>query len=278
MIKKYNETYKTTYRKFESISDLVNTIQHSCVNPIFENPDEQRSAMGNERFTGTSSYEEAENMLFHGWDYMSKELTKRLNVKNNGMVTKQKNVYDVVGYQASVPRYLQGIPTNMIRQKQVKIENKVIILNKSIGYSCKVKKEQIIEESVKALQLVRSLEAKGYKVELNIVCIIGDNQRVVHYDNSDIDGIAIKICLKKASQRLNIKQTAFPLVHPSMLRRIILRLIERSEECNRIQYLSCYGYPVMTEHKIYKELFKGEYLIPAIVSESTIEDISKYLL
>lgn len=278
MIKKYNETYKTTYRKFESISDLVNTIQHSCVNPIFENPDEQRSAMGNERFTGTFSYEEAENMLLHGWDYMSKELTRRLNVQNNGMVTKQKNVYDVVGYQTSVPRYLQGIPTNMIRQKQVKIKNKVIVLNKSIGYSCKVKKEQIIEESVKALQLVRSLEAKGYKVELNIVCIIGDDRRVIRYDNSDINGIAIKICLKRASQRLNIKQTAFPLVHPSMLRRIILRLIERSEECNRIQYLSCYGYPVMPEHKIYKELFKGEYLIPAIVSEPTIEDISKYLL
>jgi hypothetical protein len=227
----------------------------------------RKSVYGKESFTGTKSYKVAEDLLLHGWDEVSKEFTKSLKEVNINKSYKNRTCYGVAGYQCSVPRYLQGIPTNMISNKRIPVKNKVINITKSISYSCSVKTETIKVESLKVLRLVNKLEADGYRVNLNIAFIGAKNSLV---NNPKMVSVIVKI--KGASQRMNIKQMAFPMVHPSMLRRIMFGVIERLPECEFLG--TFYGQPA--KYKDAKTLFKDTYLMPAIIEENEITDIEKY--
>lgn len=263
-MRKYNEG-KMYVTEFSNITELVHFIETKEAYPNFKNkaggPD---SISGDRSFTETRNFDEAKDLLLHGWEHGTKEIKGRVEAKNTDVSLKQRTVYDVAGYQCSVPRYLQGIPTNMINKKTVPQKNKVITINKMCSYSVCVSAETIRTESVKVLQLVNRMEKQGYRVNLNV--LFGSEKR-----NTSI----IKVRIKSSAQKLNIKQTAFPLVHPSMLRRIIFAVWERSEECSYSGFEMGYGRPCGAyEYK--QALNKGEYLIPAELSEKEITDIEKY--
>ena len=86
----------------------------------------------------------------------------------------------------------------------------------------------------------------------------------------------ILVKIKDASQKMNVKQIAFPLVHPSMLRRMILRVIEIADEYDD---RFVYGYGILFDIRDYKNIVKNlkdSYFIPKVVSENEITDIEKY--
>ena len=252
--------------EFETITELVHFIETNEPYENFLNRENGCCSLsGSYEFTKTNNFEEAKDLLLHGWEHGTKEIKGRVEAKETGVNMKQKTVYDVAGYQCSVPRYLQGIPTNMINKKSVAQKNKVITINKSCSYMAMESAETIRTESVKVLQLVNRLEKQGYRVNLNV--IFGSVKR-----NTTV---VTKVRIKTSSQKLNIKQTAFPLVHPSMLRRIIFAVWERSEECSYGGFEYGYG-RVCDDYVLRKTLNKGEYLIPNILSETEIKDIERY--
>lgn len=135
----------------------------------------------------------------NGWSQMAADLNTKLDIKMKHVQTTtwRKQQLGVVGFQPVVPLYLAGVPNNMISQVQVKLKSKVVDITKSINYNCKVTTETIINESVKTLQIVKQLEASGYR----------------KYGTS----IYVKVRIKSANEKLNVSKIAFPLVHPSML-------------------------------------------------------------
>jgi hypothetical protein len=84
--------------------------------------------------------------------------------------------------------------------------------------------------------------------------------------------VDIRIKVKDSSQRMNLKQLAFPLAHPSMFRRIVFALIERLEDCKNFGE----GYGWCTNWEEVKHLYKGEYYVPRNVREEEITNIEKY--
>ena len=263
----------TTVRTFTSISDLVNYIKtkENCkAYKDFMNDNGflffHSDTVGHKEFCGTETWEEAEELLLHGWKHGAREIKRLLDTKQiYGVETKQKNVYDVAGFQCSVPRYLQGIPTNMVNKKNISQKNKVITINKCIAYASKIKQTEIMSQAVKTLQLVNRLEKQGYRVNLNI--IFGTYKWSYKY--------LYKVCIKPSSQRLNIKQIAFPLVHPSMLRRVMMMVMEKEEEIELKEMYKGYGYP-MKEEVIKQYCNKGELLINSFVYEKEILNIETY--
>lgn len=218
-------------------------------------------------FTQTYSFEEAASLLKNGWDDMAKKLTEKLKAKQTDVVygKKQKTVYDVCGYQASVPRYLQGIPTNMVNKINIPVKQKVITVNKQINYRASVKAEQIVEESVKALQIVKKLEAQGLRVNLNVVAA----------NSAGGQKLILKIRIKNANERLNISKLAFCLVHPSMLRRMNFRFIEVYPKTND-SFTIGYGVPMQVVE--FKNECEGEYIIPPFVkcNVETLKDMEQF--
>lgn len=261
--------------EFDSIYDFVEYITKTKFNRFFEDEYKQQSKTGSKKFTGTESYDEAMDLLKNGWDDMAKTLQQRLVVKEKQVVygAKQKPTYDIAGYQACVPRYLQGIPTNMVNKKSVPIKQKVITINKSISYNWTIKTEQIIEESVKAMQIVKKLEAQGLKVNLNV--FFGA------YTSDRRTLIIAKVKVKNANERLNVSKLAFPLVNPSMLRRLFFKFVEVYNKTPR-DFVGNYGYPikdyeVKNEMKEFDSNFT-EYVFPAFVNKKveSIEDMDVF--
>lgn len=271
MNKTYGKTSRCNYTKvsFNSINDLMNFINNTPYTP--EGKTWNSSVDTSEktaRFTKTNSFEEATDLLYHGWESGAKLLTTKLNARNCSPVAKNKTVYDVAGFQCSVPRYLQGIPTNMIQNKRVAAKTKVANVVKNFAYASTVSAERVEEESVKFLEMVQNMEQSGTRcnVFITIPMYLTSYKRSI---------VCIDVKIKDSTQRMNIKQMAFPLMHPSMLRRIIFNVIEKLEETKKVG--SCHGY-VIGEQKIVKETMNNVYYIPAVVEEQNIKQIEKYFV
>ena len=249
--KKYGKT--TTYiREFDSLNSFYEYITTTPLNKTFC-WESLSSTTGTKKFTETQSFEEATQLFKDGWDDMAQKLTKKLKVQPNCSVASQvqKTVYDIVGFQCSVPRYLQGIPTSMVNKRLTPVKQKVVTLNKDFSYNCLISTEDIIEASIQTMQVVKKIEAQGVRVNLNIIFgIAAGNTREV-----------VKIRIKSANERVNISKLAFPLVHPSMFRRLGFRYIEVAPTITD-SYKFGYGMPLNGSQL--KQYCKDEYVLPRL--------------
>ena len=259
-------TDKTEVVEYNSLHEFYEYLIHTPFNDAFCWA-KHSSVDGDYYFTKTRDFNEAVELFKNGWSDMATKLVQKLKViesKTEPMM-KPKNVLGVAGYQAIVPLYLQGIPNNMVTKKMTPVKQKVITLNKSIDYNGGVSADQIIEESIKAMQIVKKLEAQGYRCNLNIV--LGSSE-------PDIK-LYVKIKIKSANEKLNVSKLAFPLVHPSMLRRLFFRFIEVYPHVTK-SLVSGYGSPAKSSEL--REVFKGEYLLPNFIKKDvntikTIDDL-----
>lgn len=256
-VKETTKTYgkTTTYiREFDSLNSFYEYITTTPLNKTFcWKKGGLSSTQGSKHFTGTESFEEAVNLFKNGWDDMAKKLTKKLKVQTNCSVTSQvqKTVYDIIGFQCSVPRYLQGIPTSMVNKRLTPVKQKVVTLNKDFSYNCSISTEDIIEASIQTMQVVKKIEAQGVRVNLNIIFgVAAGNTREV-----------AKIRIKSANERANISKLAFPLVHPSMFRRLCFRYIEVAPTITD-SYSFGYGAPLNGSQL--KQYCKDEYVLPRL--------------
>lgn len=253
-VKEATKTYgkTTTYiREFDSLNNFYEYITTTPLNKVF--CWNLSSTAGSKKFTGTENFEEAVNLFKNGWDDMAKKLTKKLKVTQNQTMCSevQKTVYDIVGFQCSVPRYLQGIPTSMVNKRLVPIKQKVVTLNKDFTYNAMTSTEDIIEASIQTMQVVKRIEAQGVRVNLNIIFgITAGNTREI-----------VKIRIKSANERVNISKLAFPLVHPSMFRRLCFRYIEVAPTITNSYK---YGYGMPLNGSQLKQYCEGEYVLPRL--------------
>lgn len=243
--------------EFSGIGDFVSYLENTPVNRFFSNSVLQSETTGNSSWYGTNSFDEAKNLLQFGWMPDSSKLKQQLKLSNKVNLQDNKRIseYSVAGYQASVPRYLQGIPTNMVNSKIVPVKKKIIVITKDITYNAGWSANDITEQAIKALQVVQSLENKGLRVRLNVYlgCSMYNEQ------------IQMKLCVKKPDERINYVKMAFPLGHPSMLRRFLLRFIERHDKCEN-SFVNGYGKPVNLIQN------NDEYVIP-----HNIGDVEKFI-
>lgn len=265
-----NVTNKTEVIEYDSLKEFYDYLCNTPFNEAFRWA-KHSSVEGTEHFTKTKDFDEAVSLFKNGWSDMASKLVQKLKVieSKTEPTMKPRNKLDVCGYQAIVPLYLQGVPNNMVNKKMVPIKQKVITLNKSIDYHGGVSADKIIDESIKAMQIVKKLEAQGYRCNLNIV--LGSSAGW----GADAKGLFIKVRIKSANEKMNISKLAFPLVHPSMLRRLFFRFIEVYPNVTK-NFVSGYGAPATSSEL--RNTFKGEYLLPNFIKKdinaiTSIEDL-----
>lgn len=237
--------------EFDSINEFYKYLCDTPFNEAFRWADHS-SVDSSYSFTQTHNFDEAVNLMKDGWSDMAKKLNAKLQVKEkqNAMVNKRKMVNSVAGFQPIVPLYLAGVPTNMVQQKMVPVKQKIINITKSVSYNAGVSTETIVEESVKAMQIVKKLEAMGYRVNLSIA--LGS----IELDRQ----LFSKVCIKHANEKLNVSKLAFPLVHPSMLRRLFFRFIEVCPDTTK-SFTWGYGRPATADQ--IKKVYSEEIILPA---------------
>ncbi len=258
---------KTKTVEYDSLHEFYDYICNTPINEAFR-WEKHESVNAGYGFTKTHSFEEATELFKSGWSDMATKLVQRLKVVESKTepTMKPKNVMSMAGYQAIVPMYLNGQPNCMVSKKMTPVKQKVITLNKSIDYNGGVDADKIIEESIKAMQIVKKLEAQGYRCNLNLILgTSAGNQTHL-----------LKIRIKSANEKLNVSKLAFPLVHPSMLRRLYFRWIEVFPGVCK-DYTWGYGRP-NSSSETRKTMAKGEYLLPNFIKKDVnqirgIEDL-----
>lgn len=262
---------KTTYyiKRFSSLDEFYRYINETPTNDAFKNAILSSQRTNGNGWSGTSTFEEACNLFINGWDKKTLELKQKLDFEEHKEPQMTyKNIQSVQGYHPIVPLYLMGVPNNMVTKKMVPLKKKVITIDKTIAYAYNVSANQIMEEAVKAVRIINRLERQNYRINLNLVCISERNGV----------GIGLKIKLKSANESLNISKLTFPLIHPSMLRRLFLRFVEVNPHTIR-GFTVGYGAPL--SGKEVKDLFvkdgtyKDDIVLPDLIY-SNVDEINTY--
>jgi hypothetical protein len=266
------------YFEFDTLFELGNLIKRSVdekyasINWVTQCHDQlsiKRSMYDLEQ--GTKTIAEAIELLKYGWEYGTTKLNEQ--VKLHSTSKSVKFGYSVAGAQVSVPRMLEGLPTDMIYTKMIEKPVKVLNVYKSAGYNGCYTADDIMKYSTKALQIVELLEAKGYRINLYIVKL----------NKKDNEEFFTKVKVKSANERLNIKKTAFCLANPAFQRRILWRLIELAPWIVNAKYWDQgYGGPVDSfsqskMHSSYEEYMpeSNKVFIPIIIDnvEQFVKDL-----
>ncbi len=269
-MKETKNTLSWHLMEFDSIKEFCDYIQNTPTNKAFEKKylqsQEEDSYMTN--WSGSESFKEALDMCIHGWTFGAKELNDKFKLaemnKDTQVQMTYKNILSICGYQAIVPLYLQGVPNNMVNKKMVPIKQKVITINKALSCSASVGAETLKQESIKCFQIIKKIEASGIRVNLNLLISTGH--------------VCVKIRLKSANEKLNISKLAFPLIHPSMFRRLYFRFVEVYPTIPKNFGLGSYGV-VPSENDFKSELNgacgKNEILLPTLLKGSNESEIQK---
>ncbi len=236
---KINEYNKNKwFVSFDYIQEFKKYLDNTKPNKIFYDKRFQCSLDNDFSFRGTYSFEEAQKLMENGWEEGAKNITGKFNnaiLKHKKIQNVKKNIYDIQGYQACVPRYLQDIPTSMINKKNYKKQVKILNVYKSICYNHKWEKDDIIKESVKALLIVDKLESAGYRC--NLYTIFGSKK-----NNEEVICV---VKIKDSKEKINIFKCAYLLAHPSFLRRHMFRFIELFPHITGRNFIWSYGVPIL---------------------------------
>lgn len=197
---------------FLSAQDVVEACKQRVItNSNFKDETQRKRTKD---WDGVESYEEALDMLNNGWESPDINKVKRsidIAVKRStGKRITFKN--DIIGFAPVVPLALLGVPNAMINSTMKPIKSKVVNIFYDITVNCGYSAKDILNNGIKVIEAIISLEMQGYRVGLNAVQSYNDKK------GSKLDCDMLVVQLKTPNQPLDIKRVMFPLCHPAMFR------------------------------------------------------------
>lgn len=203
----------TVNERYNSIAEFQKALERKKIGKMY---DENNEYVFDKDFCGTNTHKEADELLINGDTFTAKIIegcnkNKRLNRTTNTI--KQ----DFCGFVPNVGAVVSGSPINMYNAKQTTYKNtKVLNFVYFIGASCDVDKKELAAAGAKLLNIINTLEARGYRTNIFAArCIVPIiNEKV---QNKSRLNLAIKI--KDSGRHLNITKIAYPIAHPSFFRR-----------------------------------------------------------
>lgn len=240
--------------EFTSIAQFIRAMEMRPINAVFDG-ERLSSKDGSKSFTGTSSLEEANELLQYGDKVSAQTLDKQMRInsaKGSGMKRKSTVKKDFTGFAPIVGAYLAGDTECMLNiHSRMRKHSRVVNLLWNISIPGKVDAEDIIKQGARVLSLVDTLERKGYSVNLSTM--------MASMSGRKNECVTCIIRVKDASQRMSVLKCAYPLVNPSFLRRHMFQYMERHPKITAKDYAYGYGTPVLKAYfpKEQEELFKG---------------------
>lgn len=257
------ENNKSYISYFTSIDELINYLE--------THPSKRynSSSEGTYDFTGTKSLQEALDLCKYGDEELRKQIyeeTLKFNSIDSIDKIKHMLVNDVVGFMPNVPNYVMGIPMNMIRDNRTVVKSKIINIAINISASWNIRQKELKNNAAKYLAAINKLEQEGYRC--NVYSISSSS-----YGKADN---LLVTRIKTDREPMNIAKMAFPLCHPSMLRRLKFKWMETLD----YDFGQGYGSPNHTPETLLKKLFNNDKIVILNVADSSNKDavdVSEYL-
>jgi hypothetical protein len=231
--------YKVVAEHFKTLNHFLESIEQRPLNAVFQSekiPSSMRDESDKKNpWSGTTTYNEAENVMLNGYKEPLEKMKKAiLAIGERQANVKPRPKNDFVGFAPNVPNYLSNLPINMINRDRIAPKTNTIHLTYSIGASAKTSPDDMIKGGINFISLVNSLEKQGYRVKIDIIFSTVSNGTTA----------SISMTLKEYGQATNLLKLAFPLVHPSMLRRFAFKWLETTPELKENSFTFGYGTPL----------------------------------
>lgn len=234
---------KEIYKRYESLKAFNDYLNAGMMQPAFKDD----SHTGSESFTGTASYEEAEQRMMQGDSDLQKKIEEagvaQTRIKVQKQVQRRQTYSSVVGAMPNVPAYISGAPNSMIAQRLIKTKKKVLNIGYSMTAHGGVDKDDIIKASANVVSAILNIEATGVRVNLYTLFCAEKNSHTI--------GLSLKI--KDASRKIDTLRMSYPLAHSSFLRRQCFRWEEVTEN---VPECYAHGYGRVPEPREQEEFFK----------------------
>lgn len=261
--------------EFSSIFELMNTLKERPNNK-FMRDEHSSQTTGNSSWSGTNTYEEAESLLIYGYNDPVKNIKSNL-IKNKKLVSKMYNLIpkpiatnQVVGFVPNVPNALMGLPKSMISVEKINRNKKTISIIYATGGAVGIEPKTLESAGTALVSAINLIELAGIQTRLSIGFIPSVKGRQIIFPTVNI---------KNFNERFSLQKICFPMVHPSMFRRIGFKYLETCPSME--EDFSCeYGRPASLEQikTCLKE--KNTYIISRewiTDHDNNIEEILKYM-
>lgn len=214
---------KVIFNKFNSVEEFSHWLQVTPQTAKGEKFDASNEVSKyNTEFTGTESFDEAQNLLKYGDKVNADKIAatiRKIKAQGKGNATRNSLYNSPCGFLPIVPKVLAGDPENMFAiKKQTYKSTKVINIayNTTVGWQ--ISTDEIIETAAKVANVIASLEKNGYRVNLYAFsCGKGKGETIY----------SLLVKIKDSGKYLDTLRIAYPLINPSFLRRHILAYLER---------------------------------------------------
>ena len=251
------------YRYFDDIKAYESYLESHEVQKAFTA--HQSSKTGTKRFTGTSSYADANCRLLYG----DKQLAKQIVMLGRGVFDKIRAKYTIrrtyqshiCGQIANVPNYISGNPNTMIQVRQIHQRQPVLTIGYNTAVRGYVSRESVVRATINLLAAIVMFESKGIRVSFY----------TLNHDETGDGENSYAIKIKSAGQPLDLLKMAYPMAHPSMNRRHKFRYTEVTEGVPA-SFAWGYGAPVDDEQRMKKHFKKHGLNFDACLSFDSIRD------
>ena len=230
---------KNAIEFFPNLNALLTANASRALNKAFKDwplsLSSKRESAGQTEFTGTASYAEAERLCREGWFEKLDNFKEACSIRPADQL-RRRVVTSPIGYAPHVPNAIMGRPDSMIKTIMLKEKARAVnvvvntTINGNYNTSC------IRKYAAEIVKAISAIEAAGTRVSLTLCAV-----SVVSQNNGQL--AQCFVTLKQASEKINPARIYFPLVHPSMLRRIGLRWLETCPAVISKKFPGRYGYP-----------------------------------
>lgn len=209
------------YKRFESVGEFSAYLAKGTTKPEFKSY-KAATEISNYRtnFTGTESYEQADNLLLFGDRDLAEKLeqagVRQMRLKLQRQKPKRVIRASVVGFAPHVPNFIAGIPTAMLDIKEKRAPQKVVTIYYNCSVPWQIKSEDIIKATANLMAAAMQIEANGTRVNMYVNCICEAGGQY----------LCATVKVKEAGQHFDTLKMTYPLVHTSMHRRHMFRLME----------------------------------------------------
>lgn len=265
--------------EFGSIGELMDTLKSRPNNKHMKNQNSSRS--NDKSFTGSESYEEAEQLIRTGYTEILPKVKEKMAKMEKSLQTefikvpKMRPRNAVVGYVPNVPNALLGLPESMINSDRFTQKQKTIDIMYIMGGNCGTDAKLWIDAGIVLLSAIKILESNRISVKLK-VCFMPSE--------SGDELMMPSVLIKDYAQRLDLQKICFPMAHPSMFRRIGFKWLETTPDMTDDGFAWGYGRsPSDTASAVPRliekaGLDKDQRIISAQIIKEMGYDISKLML
>lgn len=271
-----SDNYNLLGVNFTNLKELYRFLENNKVEGFNEGHDYFHGGTKfTKMFNGFGTVEELMEMSKIGTDKHTANIVKNKikvdsPIKVEKIISERRNSY--CGGRVSVPRYLDGRPDCMIKNKRSPVRSNILKIAIDVATDASANKKYMIDIGSELINILQAIEKSGYKIEIYSGCtskikminLTPAGSRFFNIESSPAEDTYL-LCMtrvKKDNEPFNIRKIAYPIVEPAFFRGELF------------QYLSYFskrwGIGVTPDHHISKELISksfGKDVIPVIYDE-----------